>query len=72
MKENKNINLIDKLLNNGWEEGHEVLYKKINDTTYYYNIYANTFSYEDSNCGIIEYLCKGTLKELEKIENNLY
>lgn len=65
-------NFIERLIKNGWEEGHCCYYKDIENTRYYYEIDANTFSYEENNCGIIEYLCEASLENLEKIENNKF
>ena len=65
-----NAELKNILLEKRWEEGHECYYKDIDNTRYYYDVYAKTFSFEENNCGIIEFLGVATLETLEKIENN--
>lgn len=62
----------NELIKRNWIEGNECYYKDIDNARYYYNESVNTFSYEDDNSGVIEYLCEGSMDELEKIENKQY
>ncbi|WP_297419722.1 hypothetical protein [Clostridium sp.] len=63
-------NMKDLLTDRNWKEGNNCFFKKMGQDTWYYNIEANTFSVDGNNCGIQEYVCEGSIHNLEKIEND--
>ena len=63
-----NTNLINELINRGWQRGHECYYTKNGEMIIYYNIEPNTFSFAYDSNSPEEYLGEGSLELLEEIE----
>lgn len=63
--------MIERLIELGWKEGNECYFKTFGDDIWYYNIEANTFSIEENCCGVEQYICEGSIDNLEKIENEM-